>query len=281
MEWDIIEASKENRADRYADFWREAINKTNECCWHSLFNHPNWGGVQHLSKRYLLEAEAIAEQLAKDSLCLWNSIALNRPDPKEIPSLIAGMRLDWERAGIPEEIRNHDDLLQYFIDNVFPLFKDDAEAIEAAKNIGSVIDYQIMYYLRESLCYLRKLAGIPDYIYINTPKTTAQLKRIYNSLTAAGYVARDTWPSFYRCFDSLAMLPGQIYWKRTGKNRQPNKRAMCDFLSLFGVDKSLWADYVRTLFNEDISPAAISNANAGGSTCYNELKTIIECSRQN
>ena len=274
MKWDIIEASKETRADSYADFWREAINKTNKPAWHCLFNSQLWGGVRHLSKSDLLEAESIADKLADDSLRLWNSVTLNRPDPKDIPTLIAGIRTDWERAGIPEEIRNHEDLLQYFNGNVFPLFQDDAEAITVAKNIGSAIDYRIMFYLRETLCYLRKLAGIPGYIFINTPKTTAQLKRIYNGLAAAGYVARDTWPAFFRCFDSMATQPGQIMWKRMGKNRHPNKRAMCDFLSLFGVERNQWAEYVRALFNESISPAAISNA--GGSSCYGELKAIIE-----
>ncbi len=294
-----IEAAPANRADAYATFWRKAINRTNTGAWQRLFNNPLWGGLRHLSKKDLLEAETIAGQLAEDSAILHSSIISKFPDINEIPTLIGVLRAEWDRAGIPEEIRNHEDLLAYFHGNVLPLFPDDYEARGAALTIGSRIDYEIMDYIRESLIKLRKLAGIPEYIYINTPLTTAQLKEKYNSFVARRYIARDTWQDFYRCFDSLALSPGHFYWKIVGKNEQPNKRAMCEFLSLFGIDRKDWAKYVRALFHEDISPGAISNAAAGiraaetGITTtraagkwtkeiqpteyYNDIKAIIEC----
>lgn len=258
-----VEARPENRAEAYAAYWREAINKTNCGSWQRLFNNPLWGGLGQLSKRDLLEAQSIAAQLAEVSAILWNSVLSNCPDIKDIPTLIGTIRADWDRAGIPEEVRNHDDLLAYFIGKVLPLFPNDNEAQEAAMSIGRHIDYDIMANIRETLCKLRKIAGIPEYIYINTPLSTAQLKRIYNSLTAWGFVARDSWPDFYRCFDSLALAPGYIYWKAMGKNNQPNKRAICEFLYCFGIGKEDWAKYVRALFHEDISAPAITNAAAG------------------
>jgi len=278
-----IEAAPENRADAFATFWRKAINRTNAGAWQRLFNNPLWGGLGQLSKKDLLEAEAIAGQLAEDSATLHSSIISKFPDINEIPTLIGVLRAEWDRAGIPEEIRNHEDLLAYFHGKVLPLFPDDIEAREAALNIGSRIDYEIIDCLRDSVIKLRKLAGIPEYIYINTPLSTAQLKGIYNRLTAQGFVARDTWPDFYNCFDSLALSPGRIYWKIMGKNKQPNKRAMCDFLELFGIERKEWAQYIRAIFNEEISPAAISYAahthpvkhKTAHSVCYDELKTII------
>lgn len=280
-----IEAAPENRADAFATFWRKAINRTNAGAWQRLFNNPLWGGLGQLSKKDLLEAEAIAGQLAEDSAILYSSIISKFPDINEIPTLIGILRAEWDRAGIPEEIRNHEDLLAYFYGNILPLFPDDYEARELALNIGSRIDYEIMHCLRESLIKLRKLAGIPEYIYINTQLSTAQLKGIYNSLTAQGFVARDTWPAFYNCFDPLALSQGRIYWKIKGKNKLPNKRSMCEFLELFGIDNKKWAEYVRALFHEDISPAAVSYAHHTHpikhrnphSVCYNELKAIIEC----
>lgn len=279
-----VEAGAKKRADTYAAFWREAINKTNTTAWQRLFNNPLWGGLQQLNKGDLLEAQTIAAGLAEDSAILWNSILNSSPEIERIPTLIGTIRADLDRAGIPEELRTQKDLLAYFTGNVLPLFPGDREAQAAAMDIGSRIDYEILYYTREIICKLRKLAGLPDFIYIETPKTTAQLKAIYNKLVAGGYIAQDTWRDFFRCFDSLAISAGRIYWKKRGKNKQPNKRAMCDFLLLFGVDKRQWAEYVRILFQEDISPAAVSYAHHTHpikhktlhSSCFEELKHIIE-----
>ena len=293
-----VEATAGNKAEAYAAFWREAINRTNAGPWQRLFNNPLWGGLQHLTKGDLLEAKDIAAQLAKDSAILWGSITEKGPEVEAIPTLIGSIRAEWDRAGIPEEIRNHKDLLAYFIHEVLPLFPEDNEAQSAAMSIGKYIDDEIMHYIRETLKKLRLLAAIPEYIYINTPLSTDQLKRLYNTLASRHYITRDSWGDFLRCFDSFALASGYIHWKQKGKSGEANKRSMCEFLALLGVDRKLWAAYLRALFHEEISPAALSNAAAGikaaesgittiragrsgkvelkPSECYEELKTIIQ-----
>ena len=247
----------------YEAAFKKAINKTNAAAWHHFFIYP-----AILKKADIIEAAAIAVQLEADCQALCSTMMGKRPRSTDFRELSEWIRQEWARV-IPEKVSCHTGLLEYIYGTVIPKFQNDCEAVEKAQDIGRAVDNA-----RETV--IEALSIYPsNIVFIDTPKTTVQLKKIYNALALKRYIARDTWPDFYRCFDALALFQGRIYWKKEGKNHKLNKRAICDFLALFDIDKAEWAKYVCKIFNEEISPAAITNATAGHSVCYNELKAII------
>ena len=228
------------RADEYARRFREAINLTNECCWHTLFNDPLFGGLNNLTKDYLKQVEGIAIRLGGEADggddCLLGALyydMINRaPDVREIPTLLGTIKEIWDRAGIPEDTRTLDDLLDYFKVNVFPRFVGDQEAVAIAENIGRVICWKILYYIEEIVTLLRNRANI-KIVYIQTPFSTRQLRKVYNELQKRGYIEADRWPEFISCLNPLTPVEGRIYWKKKQpKAKQAHKAAIVDLLRL-------------------------------------------------
>lgn len=118
--------------------------------------------------------------------------------------------------------------------------------------------------------------GKPLY-YLKPPYDCPKLARIFDDLVAAGYIDGNApaQSDFFRVFDQETTMQGHIKWIRKGRNRMLNKRAICDFLNLFGIPSEKWHDYAAAIFGVEVKPPTISNA-IGGSADRDELRTIID-----
>lgn len=126
----------------------------------------------------------------------------------------------------------------------------------------------------------RLSAGIGQALVIPTEKSREDLQRIFRELAEAGYIdgsAPDAEADFLAVFDAGAGRQGCITWTRRGKNKALNKRSICDFLLLFGVEESAAVQaYSRAVFGVEIDDSTISRARSDGSAERFALKTIID-----
>lgn len=126
----------------------------------------------------------------------------------------------------------------------------------------------------------RLSAGIGQALVIPTEKSREDLQRIFRELAEAGYIdgsAPEAEADFLAVFDAGATRRGRITWTRRGKNKALNKRSICDFLLLFGVEESAAVQaYSRAVFGEEIPGSTISRARTDGSSERFDLKTIID-----
>ncbi len=126
----------------------------------------------------------------------------------------------------------------------------------------------------------RLSAGIGQALVIPTEKSREDLQGIFRELVETGYIDGDTPDAeadFLAVFDAAAGRQGRITWTRRGKNKDLNKRSICDFLLLFGItDPDTIRAYSRAVFGVEIDASTISRARSDGSAERFALKTIID-----
>lgn len=123
-------------------------------------------------------------------------------------------------------------------------------------------------------------AGIGKPLYsLQTSHNRQELARIYAALVDAGYIdgsAPDALADFLRAFDSAADQQGRIAWIKKARNHHLNKMAICDFLTLFGInERKALKEYTLAIFGVTLSPSTLTNC-AGGSAERDALRTIID-----
>ena len=119
-----------------------------------------------------------------------------------------------------------------------------------------------------------------EVLVITTEKSQEDLQRIFRELVEAGYIdegAPDAEADYLAVFDAAAKKQGHITWTKFGKSKALNKRSICVFLLLFGVEESVAVKaYSRAVFGVDIPCSTISRARTVGSAERFNLKTIID-----
>lgn len=128
----------------------------------------------------------------------------------------------------------------------------------------------------------RLAGGIGQALVIPTEKSREDLQRIFRELAEAGYIdgtAPDAEADFLAVFDASATRQGRITWTRLARNKKDlNKRSICDFLLLFGIDETTDTirAYCRAIFGVEIDDTGISRARKYHSAERFALKTIID-----
>lgn len=128
----------------------------------------------------------------------------------------------------------------------------------------------------------RLAGGIGRALVIQTEKSQEDLQRIFEELVKDGYIdgdIPDAKADFLAVFDARATRQGHITWTRLARNKKDlNKRSICDFLLLFGIDEATdnIRAYCRAIFGVEIDDTGISRARKYHSAERFALKTIID-----